>query len=803
MADIDPKLLAGIKSVMEGKGASKDGRSDTTPEDGGAPAKSPDASASAPSTAVKDASEAFDTSAFYEKWAPRTEGLGRVFRLLSSKREDDFSGALIVEDDFHLKEFIDDLMDMLVGLGKLKNRKSLRRVGITPLCQNVGSALVSGSSEEKNALDIGKLLIVDALGAFPPPEGMPDALVNSFISALSRIVDDRYILLVGTTEEVEGLIRSHKVLAPTFGENIVFLKGMDASGVLKEFMSNLEDDLKPQITDEFRARFKDFVEFNGDILAFKGAELADYLSKEANASGHLSLPKDRHTSSSLDDMLDEIVGLENVKETIRGLEQYATFMKRAKGHGSTPPSSNLHMLFQGNPGTGKTMVGRLISRMFYKIGIVKSSKFIEASARDLIAKYVGNTNKMVYDKIQEALGGVLFIDEAYALMPQGEDSVGYGAEAIAELIKGMEDHKDDLIVIFAGYEKEMQGLVDANPGLASRIGYTFHFDDYSVEELLQIFRINVTKSGFSIGEGVEDRLRRLFAYFSRFKSFGNGRFVMEVLQKALVNHARNFTGMTANTSPEYLTITVDDVPTRQDMFDAIDWKARSAEDMLEPLVGLGIVKEEVLALERTVAFREVALKAGIDVPDLNLNMVFQGNPGTGKTTVARIVGSILYNIGAVPSNHFEEIQAKDLLNSSRAGVAKETGKVLDRAMGGVLFIDEAYALMENAGGREALAVLVKGMEDHKGEIVVMFAGYQREMRAFIDENPGLASRIGYTFDFEDYGADDLLEIFRRKMEKAGFELGEGVEGGAHDAFRYFHSVETSETAASSTATSRS
>ena len=193
-----------------------------------------------------------------------------------------------------------------------------------------------------------------------PPEGMPDALVNSFISALSRIVDDRYILLVGTTEEVEGLIRSHKVLAPTFGENIVFLKGMDASGVLKEFMSNLEDDLKPQITDEFRARFKDFVEFNGDILAFKGAELADYLSKEANASGHLILPKDRHTSSSLDDMLDEIVGLENVKETIRGLEQYATFMKRAKGHGSTPPSSNLHMLFQGNPGTGKTMVGRLI-----------------------------------------------------------------------------------------------------------------------------------------------------------------------------------------------------------------------------------------------------------------------------------------------------------------------------------------------------------------------------------------------------------------------------------------------------------
>ena len=187
MADIDPKLLAGIKSVMEGKGASKDGRSDTTPEDGGAPAKGADASVAAPSTTAKDESEAFDTSAFYEKWAPRTEGLDRVFRLLSSKREDDFSGALIVEDDFHLKEFIDDLMDMLVGLGKLKSRKALRRVGITPLCQNVGSALVSGSSEEKNALDIGKLLIVDALGAFPPEAcPTPSSTRSSARSAASR-----------------------------------------------------------------------------------------------------------------------------------------------------------------------------------------------------------------------------------------------------------------------------------------------------------------------------------------------------------------------------------------------------------------------------------------------------------------------------------------------------------------------------------------------------------------------------------------------------------------------------------------
>ena len=808
MADIDPKLLAGIKAAMGGTRSSDDGSGDSpaggsTPPSGGS---TPPSGGSAPSGSTpattphteETPAPAYDPVDFFEKWVPLTDGLERFWRLLASEHEDDFSGAIIVEDHFHFDEFVSDIMEMLVKLGKLKSKNAFERVGIIPLAQKAMTTLINKPSSEATVISTEKLLIVEGVGQFPPPffqvvpgaaQGWEPQHSRLFTNVLGRIIDKRYVILAGRADDIEGFIRSYPVLAPTFGENVVRLKGMDPSGILSAYRDNLDEELRVKLSTQFQAKFKDYVEFNGDVLTFRGAELADRLAKEANATRDLVLPKDRYSSTSLEGMLGQIVGLEKVKQAIRGLESYATFMKRAEGHGSKLPASNLHMVFEGNPGTGKTMVARLISTMLYKIGIIRTSKFVETSAKDLIAKYVGQTDKLVFDKIQEAMGGVLFVDEAYALMPQGTESVGYGAEALAELVKGMEDHKDDLVVILAGYEKEMQGLIDSNPGLSSRIGYTFHFDDYSVEELLAIFRLKATSAGLKIGDGVEDELARLFGYFSRFKSFGNGRFVGEVLQKALVNHAKNRAGQTANTDADYLTITVEDVPSRQDMFEAVDWEARSAEEMLEPLVGLDVIKEEVLALEKTVSYREVALKRGINLPDLNLNMVFRGNPGTGKTTVARIIGAILYNIGAVPNNHFEEIQAKDLINSHVGGIAKETNKVIERAMGGVLFLDEAYALMESGGGREALAVLVKAMEDHKGELVVMFAGYRKEMRAFIDENPGLASRIGYTFDFEDYETDDLLEIFRRKMASSGLTLGEGVLDGARDAFRYFHSVE--------------
>lgn len=200
------------------------------------------------------------------------------------------------------------------------------------------------------------------------------------------------------------------------------------------------------------------------------------------------------------------------------------------------------------------------------------------------------------------------------------------------------------------------------------------------------------------------------------------------------------------------------------------------------------VKEQVLRLEATVGYRAAATRAGLDLPEQNLNMLFTGNPGTGKTTVARVIGSVLFNIGAVPTDHFVEVQAKDLVSGVVGGTGDAVRSYVERAMGGVLFIDEAYALMQTGAGDEALATLVKYMGDNRGRLVVMFAGYRDEMRRFVDFNPGLASRIGYRFDFEDYEPEELNEIFRRKAEKAGLTLGKDVLDASMDTFRFFHSV---------------
>lgn len=806
MADFDQDLLAQIRGVLakdsagEAKppAADPDGGNASGGGDGGN--REPMVSEVPPEAAppVDDVSgdkndepvsqdlvEAYQQ--FLKKWLPRTEGLELPLRLVVNQMENDFSGALVADDDYYVQEFLDDLTQLFVKAGKIEGANALSRAHFEPFAMACTEKLKM-SKNERNAIPTGKLIALDMLDQYPS-EQLTKQTINVFMRTLGTLADDRYLLLVGAEAEVWDLIHRYPVLQPTIGEHVIRLKSMNASEIFDMYVSFLDEDLRSQAGDKFRARFLDYVEFNGSVRGMYGRDLADYLAKLANASGKLRLPVDRYNSLSLDDMLKQVVGLEQVKQTVRKLESYAVYLKRAEGHGCKLPATNMHMVFQGNPGTGKTMMARLIASMLYKIGVIRTNRFVEVSSKDLIGKYVGHTDKQVHEKVTEALGGVLFIDEAYALMPQGERSAGFGEEAIAELIKCMEDFKDDLVVILAGYEKEMQVLIDSNPGIASRVAYTFRFEDYTVDELMQIFRLGADNAGLEVEHGTDTSLRQLFEYFSRFKNFGNGRFVNEVLQRAIINHAVRMGEATANTADNYFAIEEADIPSRRDMFDVVDAPLASASDMLEPLVGLDTIKESILALERTVEYRERALRAGIRVPDVNLNMVFRGNPGTGKTTVARIIGAMLYNIGAVPKGHFEEVEARDLLGSAVDDTAEVTKKAVERAMGGVLFVDEAYALLYDPRGREALAVLVKAMEDHKGEFSAMFAGYSNEMRTFINENPGLASRIGYTFDFEDYEADDLLEIFRRKMATYGYVLGEGVEEGARDVFRYFHSVE--------------
>lgn len=219
------------------------------------------------------------------------------------------------------------------------------------------------------------------------------------------------------------------------------------------------------------------------------------------------------------------------------------------------------MLFKGNSGTGKTTIARIIANILYNLGYIKENKLIEVDKKDLIAEYLGQTPVKTAKVIQSAMGGVLFIDEAYSIVARSDDM--YGAECIATLLKTMEDHKNEFVVIFAGYKQEMEMFADSNPGLFSRIGYTFDFNDYSEEELYEIFKIKLNKYEYGIEPAAIDKVTDLFATYSKNKNFGNGRFVDNVLQKALISHAVN---TEASVDPVILmTISNDDIPDKMDV----------------------------------------------------------------------------------------------------------------------------------------------------------------------------------------------------------------------------------------------
>ena len=203
---------------------------------------------------------------------------------------------------------------------------------------------------------------------------------------------------------------------------------------------------------------------------------------------------------------------------------------------------NLHMVFLGNPGTGKTTVARIVAEMLYNLKYIKQNKLIEVSSKDLVAEYVGQTAPKTNAVVQKALGGVLFVDEAYSLASGQGQGNSFNEEAIATLIQAMENYRDDLVVIFAGYTREMQDFLNANSGIVSRIGYTVEFEDYTPDELIQIFNQMMEKSGFVVTKEAQDKVREIIDEYKGTQNFGNARFVRNIYEKSIVKHASNTKG---------------------------------------------------------------------------------------------------------------------------------------------------------------------------------------------------------------------------------------------------------------------
>ncbi|MGY0021404.1 right-handed parallel beta-helix repeat-containing protein [Streptomyces sp. YJ-C3] len=476
--------------------------------------------------------------------------------------------------------------------------------------------------------------------------------------------------------------------------------------------------------------------------------------------------------------LNDLIGLDNVKEQVRTLVNLTQLAQRREQLGMSAPPMSRHLVFAGPPGTGKTTVARLYGAILAELGSLRSGHLVEVSRADLVAQIVGGTAIKTTETFNRALGGVLFVDEAYTLTADsGNGGADFGREAVDTLLKLMEDHRDDVVVVAAGYSREMDSFLGSNPGLASRFSRTVEFENYSVPELVAIMDSMCGQHQYELGEGTAEALAAHFERMPRDATFGNGRAARGVFEEMVDRQAVRLASLERVDEQDLRTLLPQDVSATA----AAPVAGQPADDPLTKLgdmVGLAEVKRDVTDLVNLITTARHRAAAGLPVPSISHHLVFTGPPGTGKTTVARLYGEVLVQLGILSGGQLVEVARADLVGRYIGHTAQLTRDVFERARGGVLFIDEAYTLTPAGGGadfgQEAVDTLLKLMEDHRDDVVVIVAGYTDEMERFLASNPGLSSRFSRRVAFADYSSEELVTIVRTQASAMGYECGPGT-----------------------------
>lgn len=504
-------------------------------------------------------------------------------------------------------------------------------------------------------------------------------------------------------------------------------------------------------------------------------KLLDELSPdEFKKRGWLSSVRDEQNGS--EERFDDLVGMEDLRNRIQELSAWVQYIQEkgvSQSDQREPPL--LHMIFSGNPGTGKTTAARLVGEIFHDQGILKRGHLVEAKAADLVAAHVGGTAIKTNTLIDQALDGILFIDEAYTLTDK--ERGGFGQEAVDTLLTRMEDDRGRLVVIAAGYPELMRTFRISNPGLARRFPEEniFHFPDFSAEELLEIFIRRVHRRNLSMDDSVKEIIRQIIQgmvqnHDSHFGNAGEIRTLVDAVER------RFATRYIQETLPEESGLTVEDIPEKYRNYlqpEKVDIKTLFAE--LDQMVGLEPVKQHLHRLVNHLQMevrRQKINAVKLSRPILQ-HMVFTGNPGTGKTTVARLVGKMYQTIGLLRKGHCVEVGRADLVAGYVGQTAIKTSAKIQEALDGVLFIDEAYSLnngSENDFGHEVVDTLVKAMEDYRERLLVIVAGYPDKMEKFLNSNPGLRSRFMNPVQFPDYSEEELLQIFLNIAEGENYTI---------------------------------
>ena len=624
---------------------------------------------------------------------------------------------------------------------------------------------------------------------------------------MKRMEDDRgkfIVIAAGYRMEMENLFRINPGFRSRFNyfldikdytpDQLFQIMLVFAKDKKYIFSKEGEELAKKMITEMYNSRDKDFA--NGRTMRslfdqickkqaqrLQGASIANMTNEELMTIKEEDIPYEAPKSVDISDCLaklDGLVGLTAVKKEVSNL---ASFLNLQIKRGETNTFQGKHYVFTGNPGTGKTTVARIMADVFKTLGIVAKGQLVEADRSKLVAGFSGQTAIKTNQLVDQAMGGVLFIDEAYTLKSGDGDT--FGSEAIDTLLKRLEDDRGKFICIVAGYTDQMHDFIDSNPGLKSRFTQTIHFDDYTPDELTEIF-LNMAKGkNFNVDEETRAAIHRQFEqlYLRRDKNFGNAREARRVFDEAVERQSQRLVKLMNDPGfqeSDMFSLTTDDLPMAQSE------AARPLDEVLNELdefVGMRSVKNSIrrLAVQSMFMKQHAAMGAG-KVQQMAMNFILTGNPGTGKTSIARKMGEILQSMDILPTSRVLEVSRATLVGKYMGETPKIVNNMCDKAIGGILFIDEAYTLSEGSDqyGKEAIDTLMKRMEDDRGKFVVIAAGYKDKMEIFLQINPGLASRFTHKLHIDDYNEDELLAIYKQMAQKEQYVLSQTAEFKALD-----------------------
>lgn len=621
-----------------------------------------------------------------------------------------------------------------------------------------------------------------------------DTMMTHLVDCKGKMV----CIIAGYTKEMGEFMKSNSGLPSRFDRTINFRDYTAAE--LTEIFRRRVNSAQPYIplSPEADAQVEKYFQhvYNTRTAGFGNARVAVNIYTAAVENMHRRLDadpasgyfltmadiegEDDSKKQSVDEVLaelDDMVGMDKVKDQLRRIAvKVRNSRRRQELSNADAVVQNVHIAVTGNPGTGKTEVAKRLGKIFKAMGILPKGHVVERERKTLLDSMANSAGANMDKAVDEALGGVLFIDEAYNLIPMDnpQDKDKDGVAAVEALMTRMSNDKGKFVTVIAGYKDKIDEFIaNANPGLERRFTHRIHIDDYTAPQLAEIYIRAASKQQFRLTPEARERLLKKIEEMVTMKprNFGNAGTILKLLDETIERHDDRI-GDEDVSADALVTIEAADIP--YDPPKKIDM-SQCMKD-LDRLVGLKKVKEAVHRLADAIVMEQHMAEAEGRRPKIPLHhYLFVGNPGTGKTTVARIMGNIFYSLGLLPSNKVVEVKPADLVVGFIGHTAPKTRQQFERGLGGVFFIDEAYGLKETSFGNDATNELLTLLNDNEGKVVCIAAGYPREIQQWLDTNTGTERRFKERIEFEDYEADELAEIFIARMKADGRRLDPGAE----------------------------